>query len=180
MAQKVRIRDAHTRHREGKPEGMLANPIKEGTYRFEVSRRIRVDNDGVVEFSHHLLQALGSLLAHLDEAAAQSTTALKHDELFPMGPRESTKRRERRSVIEGSIMMERKTQVKKKTNPSFFQGAEGLIYVGQKQLAEAADLVEALQVDVDVKNSRILRSYHHRTRMQGGRVLDQVGREVLV
>ena len=57
---------------------------------------------------------------------------------------------------------------------------EDLVHARNRQLAEAADLVEFLVVDGDPNASRLLRDDHQRARARRGRALDQTCRKVLV
>ena len=64
---KISIRGAQSGFRGGELEGMHAQALEERTYRLDVSRRVRVEDDQVVEAGHHLFQALHNLVDNLDE-----------------------------------------------------------------------------------------------------------------
>ena len=79
---------------------MFAQPLGEGTYRLDSNRRVRIEDDDIVEVGLHLVQASDSLVAHLDGPAGRSTASLEHDELW------CAKRRERNGVRVRGIKIE--------------------------------------------------------------------------
>ena len=112
-----------------------------------LGRRIRIENDHIVEVGRHLRQLFNDFVNHLNEPAARSTAALGHDEPL-VEARGSAKRGERNHVLVHGNLVDRGDQIEEGKQPSNPHGVEDLVHARYRQLAEAADLVEFLEITV--------------------------------
>ena len=77
-------------------------------------------------------------------------------------------------------LVEQGDQIEEGKHLSLPQGVEDLVYARNRQLAEAATLVEFLVIHGELNASRLLPDDLQGARVRRGRVLDQAGRQVLV
>ena len=110
----------------------------------------------------------------------RSTAALGHDEPL-VEARGGVKRHERDDVFVRGNLVERRNQNNKgKQTPILLQGVEDLIHTGDRQLAEAVNLVQLVVVHGGLNASIALRADCQRARIWRVRALDQTCRKVLV
>ena len=67
MAQKISICDSQASLRGGELEALLAQALEERSHSLDVSRRVGVEDDHIVEVGYHQFQALDNLVDNLDE-----------------------------------------------------------------------------------------------------------------
>ena len=82
MAQKISIRGPQEGLRGVELEVMLSQALEERPRCLDVSRRVGVEDDHIVEVGRHLFQALNNLVRHLDEPPGPSVAAVGHGEPF--------------------------------------------------------------------------------------------------
>ena len=181
VASTIDVRGAEASNQGGEHEIVFAQAFEEGSDRLDVVRRIKVEEDHIIEVGLHLCQTFNDsvtfsdVVNHFAELARRSTVALGHDEPH-MEARRSEKRRERGGVLVRGILVERGGQIEERKHSSLPQGVEDLVHARNRQLAEVADLVEFLVVHGDPNPSRLLWDDHQRARVRRGRVLDQTRR----
>ena len=64
-------------------EVMLSKALEEGANRLDMSYRIGIEPNDIVEVCRHLFQVLNHLIDHLHEPPRRSAAALRHNE--PLG-----------------------------------------------------------------------------------------------
>ena len=143
VASKIIVRGAGESLRGGELEVVLASAFEEGSCRLDVGRRMRVENDHIIEVGRHLCQTFDDFVNHFDEPAGRSTAALGHDEPL-VEARRSAKRRERDAVLVRGNLEKRGDKIEERKHPSLPQGVEDLVHARNRQLAEVVDLVEFL------------------------------------
>ena len=67
MAHKISTRIAQSSFRGGELEVMLSQAFEERTYRLDVSRRVGIGHDHIVEVGCHLFQAFGDFVDNRGE-----------------------------------------------------------------------------------------------------------------
>ena len=142
------VRGTEASLRGGELKVGFAQTFIGGSYRLDVGRRIRVETDYIIEVVRHLCQIFNDLVNHLDEPDGRSTAPLGPDEPL-VEARGSVKRREMNGVNVRGRLMERGGKVEEGNHPSLPQGVEDLAHARNRQLGEAADLVEVLIVHGD-------------------------------
>ena len=117
-----------------------------------------IETDHIVEVGHHLCQTFNDFVDRLHEAAGRSTAALRYEE--PLVEARGSKQ----IAVIGTVSLcaviiwwSEETKSKKKNTSSLPQGVEDLVHARNRQLTEAADLVEFLVVHGDPNASRLLR-----------------------
>ena len=129
IAQKFSIRGPQAGLRGGELEVMLAQALEERLHCLDVSRRVGVENDHIVEVGHHLEQALCNFVNDFDELPGRSAAALGHDEPL-IEVHGSAKRRERNGILVHSNLMERRNQVEQRKHSSLAQRVQDLVHAG--------------------------------------------------
>ena len=107
----------------GELEVVFAQVFEGRSYRRDVGRRVRVENDHSTEVGRHLCQTFNDFVKHLDEPTGRSTPALGHDEPL-VAVRGGVKRRERNGVLVRSNLVEQGDRIEEGKHPSVPQGVE--------------------------------------------------------
>ena len=71
VAQKIYVRCAEPSLQGVELEVVFAQAFEEGSYRLDVGRRIRVENDHIIEVGRHLCQTCYNFVNHIDEPAGR-------------------------------------------------------------------------------------------------------------
>ena len=144
-----------------------------------VSFRVRVENDDVIEVGDYVNEALVNLIDDLDELSRRRVAPLRHDEPFEeaCGRAES---RERDRVFVDLDYMERRHQIEQGENSSATQLFEDMVDSGYGELSKNADVVQLFVVDRESNSTRFPWDDNHRARVWRGEMLHKAGREIPV
>ena len=132
-----------------------------------VSFRVRVENDDVIEVGGYASEAFDNLIDDLDESSRRRAAPLWHDELLEEAC-ECAEIREGNRFFVDRDLMERRDQIEEGENSSATQFVEDIVDSTYGELSENADVGQLLAVDRESNSTRFFRDDNHRARVWRG------------